>query len=486
MWPVAVDDLIFTGIVLDDLTMSFRGITERTEHGHAVKAVSAATVPDVRTYFVSTFGCQMNAHDSERIKGMLESLGLGEARSQDAADVIVFNTCTVREKPDQRFAAHLAQARALKARDPEKVIAVGGCYAEAQREHIFELYPEVDVAFGPGSISHLADWVGVGGEGIARGRFAEWQEFAADLPARRERRFQAWVQISMGCNSKCAYCIVPAVRGREQSRRPGDIVAEVSALARDGVREVTLLGQNVNSWGRDLAPELTTEFGELLRALDRVDGIDRIRFTSPHPKDFRDPVIAAMAECGAVCEHIHLPLQSGSTRILKAMRRTYSRERYLVLVDKLRAAIPDLALTTDLIVGFPGETEEDFAETAEVVEEVGYDGAFTFVFSPRSGTEAASMPDQVPEEVKAERIERLIEVVQGLAARRNAERIGRIEQVLVEGPSRTDPAVLRGRTRRNTTVNFCGDAEPGALVDVRIEGSTSTTLRGTQAALVAA
>jgi tRNA-2-methylthio-N6-dimethylallyladenosine synthase len=484
--PVAVDDADLHGTRAGRLEDVLRGITERTEYGHAVKAVPAATVLDVRTYFVSTFGCQMNAHDSERIKGMLESLGLGEARSQDAADVIVFNTCTVREKPDQRFAAHLAQARALKARDPEKVIAVGGCYAEAQREHIFELYPEVDVAFGPGSISHLADWVGAGGEGIARGRFAEWQEFAADLPARRERRFQAWVQISMGCNSKCAYCIVPAVRGREQSRRPGDLVAEVSALARDGVREVTLLGQNVNSWGRDLAPELTTEFGELLRALDRVDGINRIRFTSPHPKDFRDPVIAAMAECGAVCEHIHLPLQSGSTRILKAMRRTYSRERYLVLVDKLRAAIPDLALTTDLIVGFPGETEEDFAETAEVVEEVGYDGAFTFVFSPRSGTEAASMPDQVPEEVKAERIERLIEVVQGLAARRNAERIGRIEQVLVEGPSRTDPAVLRGRTRRNTTVNFCGDAEPGALVDVRIEGSTSTTLRGTQAALVAA
>jgi tRNA-2-methylthio-N6-dimethylallyladenosine synthase len=428
----------------------------------------------------------MNAHDSERIKGMLESLGLGEARSQDAADLIVFNTCTVREKPDQRFAAHLAQARALKARDPEKVIAVGGCYAEAQREHIFKLYPEVDVAFGPGSISHLADWVGAGGEGIARGRFADWSEFAADLPVRRERRFQAWVQISMGCNSKCAYCIVPSVRGREQSRRPGDIVAEVTALARDGVREVTLLGQNVNSWGRDLAPELATEFGELLRALDRIDGIDRIRFTSPHPKDFRDPVIAAMAECAAVCEHIHLPLQSGSTRILKAMRRTYSRERYLALVDKLRAAIPDLALTTDIIVGFPGETDQDFAETVEVVEEVGYDGAFTFVFSPRSGTEAAAMTDQVPEEVKAERIEHLIEVVQGLAARRNEERVGRTEQVLVEGPSRTDPAVLRGRTRRNTTVNFNGDAEPGALVDVRIEGSTSTTLRGTQAALVAA
>jgi tRNA-2-methylthio-N6-dimethylallyladenosine synthase len=440
----------------------------------------------VRRYFVSTFGCQMNAHDSERIKGMLESLGLGEARTQDQADLIVFNTCTVREKPDQRFAAHFAQARALKARDPEKVIAVGGCYAEAQRERIFELYPEVDVAFGPGSISHLADWVGAGGEGISPGRFAEWNEFAAHLPARRERRFQAWVQISMGCNSKCAYCIVPAVRGREQSRGPGEIVAEVSALARDGVREVTLLGQNVNSWGRDLAPSLRTEFGELLRALDRVDGIERIRFTSPHPKDFRDPVIAAMAECPAVCEHVHLPLQSGSTHVLKAMRRTYSRERYLALVEKLRSAIPDLALTTDIIVGFPGETEADFSETLEVVEEVGYDGAFTFVFSPRTGTEAATMSDQVPEEVKGERIERLIDVVQELAARRNAERVGRVEEVLVEGPSRTDPAVLRGRTRRNTTVNFSGGAEAGALVDVRIESSTSMTLRGTQAALVAA
>ena len=440
----------------------------------------------MKSYHVTTFGCQMNAHDSERIKGMLESLGLGEARSQDEANVIVFNTCTVREKPDQRFAAHLAQARALKASDPEKTIAVGGCYAEAQRERIFELYPYVDVAFGPGSISHLADWVGAGVQGIARGRFAEWNEFAAELPVHRERPFQAWVQISMGCNSKCAYCIVPSVRGREQSRRPGDVVAEVSALGREGVREVTLLGQNVNSWGRDLAPEVRTEFGELLRALDQVDGIERIRFTSPHPKDFREPVVAAIAECAAVCEHVHLPLQSGATRILKAMRRTYSRERYLALVDRLRGAIPDLALTTDIIVGFPGETDADFAETLEVVEEVGYDGAFTFVFSPRSGTEAATMAAQVPDEVKHQRIERMIEVVQKLAARRNLERVGRVEEVLVEGPSRTDPTTLRGRTRRNTTVNFVGDASAGDLVDVRIEGATSTTLRGRQSALVAA
>jgi tRNA-2-methylthio-N6-dimethylallyladenosine synthase len=436
---------------------------------------------------VTTFGCQMNAHDSERIKGMLEELGLGEAPEQKQADVLIFNTCTIREKPDTKFAAHLAQAAALKQRDPDKVIAVGGCYAEAQRERLFELYPYVDVAFGPGSIPHLGEWLGAGGFGVARGRFGlDDRTFAGELPMHRERIFQAWVQISMGCNSKCAYCIVPAVRGREVSRRPGDVVAEVTRLAVEGVREVTLLGQNVNSWGRDLAPEIHTEFGELLRACDAVDGIERIRFTSPHPKDFRKPVIEAMAECGAVCEHAHLPLQSGSTRILKAMRRTYSRGRYLRLVEELRAAIPDLALTTDLIVGFPGETEEDFRETIEAVEEVGFDSAFTFVYSPRAGTEAATMAEQIPEEVKRARIEQLIDVVQRIAAARNAKRIGRVEQVLVEGPSRTDPSVLRGRTRRNTTVNFAGTAAAGDLVEVRIGDATSTTLRGVQAVPVAA
>ena len=442
----------------------------------------------MKRYHVTTFGCQMNAHDSERVKGMLEDLGLGEATSEQEADVVVFNTCTIREKPDQRLAAHLAQARALKDRDPEKVIAVGGCYAEAQRERIFELYPYVDVAFGPGSIAHLGEWLGAGGIGVEPGRFGigESRSFAAELPTRRLRRFQAWVQISMGCNSVCAYCIVPKVRGREVSRRPGEILAEVRELAADGVKEVTLLGQNVNSWGRDLLPETKTDFGELLRAVDAVAGVERIRFTSPHPKDFRDPVVAAMGECEAVCEHTHLPLQSGSTRILKAMRRTYSRERYLSLAAKLRASISDLALTTDIIVGFPGETEEDFQETLEVVEEVRYDGAFTFVFSPRAGTEAATLPNPVPDEVKRERIERLVEVVQRVAHERNQERVGRIEEVLVEGPSRTDPSLLRGRTRRNTTVNFSGATRPGELVDVLIEGATSTTLRGVEAARAAA
>jgi len=428
----------------------------------------------------------MNAHDSERIKGMLEELGLGESSSQEDADVLVFNTCTIREKPDSKFAAHLAQAAALKHRDPDKVIAVGGCYAEAQRDRLFELYPDVDVAFGPGSIPHLGEWLGAGGFGLARGRFGVVERtFAGELPMHRERRFQAWVQISMGCNSKCAYCIVPAVRGREVSRRPGDVIAEVTRLAREGVREITLLGQNVNSWGRDLAPELHTEFGELLRACDDVEGIDRIRFTSPHPKDFRRPVIDAMAECAAVCEHAHLPLQSGSSRILKAMRRTYDRDRYLRLVGELRDAIPDLALTTDIIVGFPGETEKDFRETVEVVEQVGFDAAFTFVYSPRDGTEAAALADQVDDAVKRERIERLVDVVQRSAATCNALRVGRVEEVLVEGMSRTDPSVLRGRTRRNTTVNFTGDAEAGRLVDVRIDAATSTTLRGVQAVAVA-
>src|SRR5690242_11277910 len=429
-------------------------------------------MPRVRRYHVTTFGCQMNAHDSERIKGMLEELGLGEAPSQDDADVLVFNTCTIREKPDQKFAAHLAQAAALKRRDPEKVIAVGGCYAEAQRERLFSLYPYVDVAFGPGSIPHLGEWLGAGGEGVARGAFGlDERTFAGHLPMHRERPFQAWVQVSMGCNSKCAYCIVPSVRGRESSRRPGEIVAEVTRLAREGVRELTLLGQNVNSYGRDLLPDVRTEFGELLRACDAVEGIERIRFTSPHPKDFRKPVIRAMAECGAVCEHVHLPLQSGSLRILKAMRRTYTPERYLALVEELRDAIPDLAFGTDIIVGFPGETEDDFRQTLDVVEAMQYDSAFTFVYSPRAGTDAAAMADQVPHEVKIERMERLVEATQRAARGRNEARVGRTEEVLVEGPSRTDPTLLRGRTRRNTTVNFTGSAAAGELVDVVIESA---------------
>ena len=438
-----------------------------------------------RSYHVQTFGCQMNVHDSERMKGLLESLGMGEAADPADADLLVFNTCTIREKADDRFVAHLMEARAAKQRDPGKRIVVGGCWSESMKDELFERYPFVDLAFGPGAIHRLGDFIQAGGD-IPAGHFSTFDHFAGHLPAKRERRHQAWLQISQGCNSRCSYCIVPSVRGREQSRTMDDLAAEAGRLAADGVRELTLLGQNVNSWGRDLPPGKRSGFGALLRALDAVEGIERIRFTSPHPKDMRDDVIAAMAECPAVCEHLHLPLQSGSTRVLKAMRRTYSRERYLALVSRIRDAIPGVALTTDIIVGFPGETENDFRETLEVVDEVGYDHAYTFVYSPRRGTEAAAMADQVPDDVKGERIVRLVEAVQRHAAARNAALVGTLQEVLVEGPSRTDPDVLRGRTRGNKTALFRGDAAEGDLVLVEIDRATSQTLSGRQAAAVVA
>jgi tRNA-2-methylthio-N6-dimethylallyladenosine synthase len=314
---------------------------------------------------------------------------------------------------------------------------------------------------------------------LPRGHFSTFDEFAGDLPMRRERPHQAWLQISMGCNSVCSYCIVPAVRGRERSRPWQDLIAEARRLAADGVRELTLLGQNVNSYGRDLPVADRMTFAELIRELDGIPALERVRYTSPHPKDMRADVIAALAECRVACEHMHLPLQSGSSQILKRMRRTYDRDRYLALVDRIRAAIPDIALTTDVIVGFPGETEADFAETVEVYDAVGFDHAFTFIYSPRTGTEAAAMDEQVPEEVKRERIEGLVERVQHHARRRNEALVGTLQEVLVEGTSRTDEGLGRGRSRGNKTVLFAPPAPEGALVQVRIESATSQTLRGT-------
>jgi tRNA-2-methylthio-N6-dimethylallyladenosine synthase len=436
-----------------------------------------STIRPMKRYHVTTFGCQMNVHDSERIKGLLESVGLGEAETAKDADFLVFNTCTIREKADDRLVAHLMDARAAKQRDPDKVIVVGGCWSESMKDELFEQFPFVDLAFGPGNIHRLGDFVSAGGE-IPRGHFSTFDSFAGELPLKRDRPHQAWLQISTGCNCNCSYCIVPSVRGREHSRHPDDLVREARALAADGVRELTLLGQNVNSYGRDLRPAVATSFADLLRALDAVPGIERIRFTSPHPKDMRADVIAAMAESPAVCEHLHLPVQSGSTRVLKTMRRTYSRERYLALVERIRAAIPAIALTTDIIVGFPGETEAEFAETLSLVDEVGYDHAFTFVYSPRRGTDAARMEEQVPDDVKKERIQRLVDRVQHHAAARNAALVGTVQEVLVEGPSRTDASVLRGRTRTNKAVNFHGAAAAGTLVDVEITTSTSQTLAG--------
>jgi len=437
-----------------------------------------------KRYHVTTFGCQMNEHDSERMKGMLESLGYGEAESRDDADLILFNTCSIREKADNRFLSYLGQAKRLKAERPERVVGVGGCWAQSVKEEIFARFPFVDVAFGPGQVHKLAEFL-TSDSLTAQGYF-EFEGFTGDLPAKRTRDFQAWVQISVGCNCRCAFCIVPSTRGREVSRSPNDLVAEVHALAADGVLEVTLLGQNVNSYGRDLPRDERITFAELLGRVDAVDGIERIRYTSPHPKDMREDVIRAHAELPSVCQHIHLPLQSGSSSVLKRMHRPYTRERYLDRVALIREHVPDCALTTDVIVGFPGETNDDFERTLEVAEEVGYDGAFTFAFSPRRGTEAAALPDQLPHEVKVERLERLVDVIQRHAHERAQRFVGRSLDVLVEGQSRTDPTRLRGRSTHNKVVNFEGLASPGELVEVEITGATSQTLIGHESILARA
>lgn len=436
-------------------------------------------------YHLTTFGCQMNEHDSERMRGVLEGLGYGRADARDDADLILFNTCTIRGSADDRFLGNLGDAKRVKRERPDAIVAVGGCWAQSQKEMVFEEFPFVDIAFGPGEVSRL-------GELVARerldavGAFSFDGAFSGTLPAARERPHQAWVQISVGCNSVCSYCIVPTVRGRERSRPAADVVAEVESLAADGVVEVTLLGQNVNSYGRDIPRAQRVTFAELLGAVAEVDGIRRVRYTSPHPKDMREDVVAAMADRPEVCAHLHLPAQSGSTRVLKAMRRTYSRERYLDLVGRLREAIPDLSLTTDLIVGFPGETDADFADTVSLVDECRYDGAYTFLYSPRPGTEAAErLDDDVPAEVKRERITHLVETVQRTAAERSRRFVGSTREVLVEGPSRTDPTRMRGRIEQNITVNFTGDAAAGEFVPVHIDAATSTTLSGRRAAVPA-
>ncbi len=430
----------------------------------------------MKRYHLTTFGCQMNAHDSERIKGMLESLGYGEAPAQADADLILFNTCSIREAADSRFTARLGEAKRLKREDPARVIGVGGCWAQSVKEEVFARFPFVDVAFGPGQVHRLAEFLT--SDSLSAQGFFEFEGFTGHLPAKREREFQGWVQVSVGCNSVCSYCIVPSTRGREVSRPAQELVMEVRRLAQDGVREVTLLGQNVNSYGRDLPRERRLTFAELLSRIDGIEGIERIRYTSPHPKDMHADVIAAHAELEALCEHIHLPLQSGSTSVLKRMRRTYSRERYLDRVALIREHVPDCALTTDIIVGFPGESEADFEQTLEVAETVGYDGAFTFIYSPRRGTEAATLPDQLPHELKVARLQRLVEVIQRRAHERAQRFVGRTVEVLVEGPSRTDPNRLRGRSRHNKVVNFTGLGGPGELVPVEITSASSQTLSG--------
>jgi tRNA-2-methylthio-N6-dimethylallyladenosine synthase len=426
----------------------------------------------------------MNEHDSEQLAGLLVADGMVPADSLDDADVLVFNTCCIRENADNRLYGELGRLKELVARRPGMTIAVGGCLAQKDRERIRERAPHVDVVFGT---HNLADAPALLRRSREEGPITEVLD-APDpdappvhLAPVRELPYSAWVTIQIGCDNSCAFCIVPSVRGREQSRRPEAIVAEVEALAGRGVVEVTLLGQNVNSYGRDLTKRRPL-FAELLRSVGAVPGIDRVRFTSPHPKDLRPETMAAMAETPAVCEQLHLPLQSGSNPVLAAMRRGYTAERYLERLAAVRSMVPDLAVTTDLIVGFPGESDADFEATLAVVAEAAYDSAYTFIFSPRPGTRAALMTEQfVAPEVVAERFERLRVVVERSALARHQARVGRTERVLVEGPSKKDPSVLSGRTRQGKLAHFAAGEgpvpAPGSLVDVLVTGAAPHHLR---------
>jgi tRNA-2-methylthio-N6-dimethylallyladenosine synthase len=418
-----------------------------------------------RTYEVRTFGCQMNVHDSERLSGLLEAAGYVRAEADEPADVVVFNTCAVRENADNKLYGNLGHLAPVKARRPGMQIAVGGCLAQKDRDVIVRKAPWVDVVFGTHNIGSLPAL-------LERARHNEEAQveileslevFPSTLPTRRESAYAAWVSISVGCNNTCTFCIVPSLRGKEKDRRPGDILAEVEALVEQGTIEITLLGQNVNTYGVEFGER--GAFAKLLRACGAVDGLERVRFTSPHPAAFTDDVIAAMAETPNVMPQLHMPLQSGSDRILRAMRRSYRAERFLGIVDRVRAAIPDAALSTDVIVGFPGETEEDFAATLDVVAAARFAQAFTFQYSPRPGTPAASLADQVPKTVVQERYERLVALQEEISWQENRRQEGRVLEVLVaEGEGRKDGATARlsGRAPDNRLVHF---ALPGGLLD---------------------
>ncbi|THA24165.1 tRNA (N6-isopentenyl adenosine(37)-C2)-methylthiotransferase MiaB [Streptomyces sp. RKND-216] len=423
-----------------------------------------------KTYELRTFGCQMNVHDSERMAGLLEDAGYQRApEDADGADVVVFNTCAVRENADNRLYGNLGQLAPRKAARPGMQIAVGGCLAQKDRDTIVRRAPWVDVVFGThnvGKLPVLLERARV--EQEAQVEIAESLEaFPSTLPTRRESPYAAWVSVSVGCNNTCTFCIVPQLRGKEKDRRPGDILAEVEALVAEGVSEITLLGQNVNAYGSDIGDR--EAFGKLLRACGRIDGLERVRFTSPHPRDFTDDVIAAMAETPNVMPQLHMPLQSGSSRVLKAMRRSYRQDRFLGIIEKVRASIPEAAISTDIIVGFPGETEEDFEETLHVVRESRFAQAFTFQYSKRPGTPAAEMDDQIPKAVVQRRYERLVALQEEISWAENKKQVGRTLEVMVaEGEGRKDDATRRlsGRARDNRLVHFARPEEPVRPGDV--------------------
>jgi len=434
-----------------------------------------------RKYLIRTFGCQMNEHDSERIGGLLVADGMTPTDDPGAARVIVLNTCAIRENADNKLYGNLGHLKPLKARDPDLRIVVAGCLAQKDRGTIQRRAPWVDVVIGTHALPNLLDLLRRAEEEGPVMDVREYTEiFPSALPAVREDAFRAWVSIAVGCDNACTFCIVPFVRGAQRSRPIGDILAEIQGLVRAGVVEVTLLGQNVNTYGRDVTVPDSARlplFARLLREVNEIDGLRRIRFTSPHPHDFTPDVIDAMAASDKVCEHIHFPLQSGSDRVLKAMQRSYRRERYLGWLREIRAAIPGIAVSTDIIVGFPGETDGDFADTLDIVERARFDSAYTFQYSPRPGTRAESMDDQIPKAIVQERFDRLVTLQGAITAEANRAQVGRTVEVLIEGGGKREGST-QGRTRTNRIVHLGQALAPGAFVDARVTDAGAHHLIG--------
>jgi tRNA-2-methylthio-N6-dimethylallyladenosine synthase len=434
-----------------------------------------------KNFFIETWGCQMNEEDSEKLSGMLKRLGYKRTEDRSSADLIIFNTCCVRENAELKVYGNLGMLKKLKIKNPNLIIAICGCMMQQKdmAKNIIKRFPFVDIIFGTHNAYKFPEYLNrVQQENTSVIEIQDKESGIVEgLPIDRESNVKAFVTIMYGCNNFCTYCIVPYVRGRERSRKPEDIEKEIKELISKGYKEITLLGQNVNSYGKTLEPKVS--FSDLLRRINSIDGVERIRFMTSHPKDLTEDVIDAVAECSKVCEQIHLPVQSGSTSLLKKMNRNYSKEGYLNLVKKIREKVPDAAITTDIIVGFPGETEEDFEETLNLAREVQYDSAFTFIYSKRKGTPAYDFKEQIPEDIKHERFNRLVEVINESSARKNKVYEGRTEEILVEGTSKNDNTKLAGRTRSGKLVNFEGNKKDiGKLVKVHITKATSFSLLG--------
>ena len=426
-----------------------------------------------KTYHIVTFGCQMNSRDSEKISGILKQIGYVETDSEDA-DFVLYNTCTVRENANNKVYGHLGYAKKLKENRPGMLIALCGCMMQEPEavENIKKKYRFVDIIFGTHNMFKLAELLQTRllSDRVVIDLWKDTDMIVEDLPSDRKFSFKTGVNIMYGCNNFCSYCIVPYVRGRERSRSPEDIIDEVKALAADGVVEIMLLGQNVNSYGKNLTNPIS--FAQLLKEIEKIDGIERIRFMTSHPKDLSQELIDVMKDSTKICRHLHLPLQSGSTRLLKIMNRRYTKESYLDLVERIRTAMPDISLTTDIIVGFPGETEEDFLETMDVVRKVGYESAFTFLYSKRTGTPAATMENQVEEAVAKERFDRLLKLVQECSAKAAGREEHTVQKILVEEVNAQNPTLLTGRLSNNLLVHFEGDKSLiGKIVEVYLEES---------------